>query len=75
MLRDRCRACGFGQQHATASYFDLIFGEDKERQRRYLKAILSEDRVTLSVGNRVMSAMMQMNKLDLNKLQQAYDGE
>lgn len=41
-----------------STYFEKIFAADKERQRRYLKAILSEDRVTLSVGNRVLAAMM-----------------
>jgi hypothetical protein len=41
-----------------STYFEKIFGEDKERQRRYLKGILSEDRVTLSVGNRVLAAMI-----------------
>lgn len=41
-----------------AIYFEKMFGEDKERQRRYLRAILSEDRVTLSVGNRVLAALM-----------------
>src|SRR5438270_7569533 len=40
------------------AYFEKIFAEDKERQRRYLKAILSEDRVTLAVGNRVLAAMI-----------------
>ena len=40
------------------AYFEKIFGDDKERQRRYLKAILSEDHVTLSVGNRVLGAMI-----------------
>jgi hypothetical protein len=40
------------------AYFEKIFGADKERQRSYLKAILSEDRVTLSVGNRVLAAML-----------------
>ena len=40
------------------TYFEKIFGEDKERQRKYLKAILSEDHVTLSVGNRVLGAMI-----------------
>jgi hypothetical protein len=40
------------------AYFEKIFAEDKERQRRYLKGILSEDRVTLSVGNRVLAAMI-----------------
>jgi tetratricopeptide (TPR) repeat protein len=32
--------------------------EDKERQRKYLKGILSEERATLSVGNRVLGAMI-----------------
>lgn len=41
-----------------SAYFDRIFGDDKERQRRFLSAILSEDRVTLSVGNRVLAAML-----------------
>lgn len=40
------------------AYFEKIFGDDKERQRRYLKAILSEEHVTLSVGNRVFGAMI-----------------
>lgn len=41
-----------------STYFNKIFGEDKERQRKYLNAILSEDKVTLSVGNRVMGALL-----------------
>jgi hypothetical protein len=41
-----------------ATYFEKIFGTDKERQRKYLKAILSEDKVTLSVGNRVLGALL-----------------
>ena len=40
------------------TYFEKIFGSDKERQRRYLSAILAEDRVTLTVGNRVMGALL-----------------
>jgi len=39
-------------------YFELIFGDDKERQRQYLIAFLSEKKVTLSVGNRVLAGMM-----------------
>lgn len=52
---------GFPAQWASeeyTTYFEKIFGTDKERQRRYLQAILSEDRVTLSVGNRVLGALM-----------------
>jgi hypothetical protein len=41
-----------------SAYFDRIFGDNKERQRRFLSAILSEDKVTLSVGNRVLAAML-----------------
>ena len=40
------------------TYFEKIFGTDKERQRRYLSAILAEDRVTLTVGNRVLGALL-----------------
>lgn len=41
-----------------STYFEKIFGDDRDRQRRYLKGILSEDKVALSVGNRVLAALM-----------------
>ncbi|HUK22498.1 MAG TPA: SIR2 family protein [Gemmatimonadales bacterium] len=47
-----------GALNEYSAYFEKIFGEDKERQRRYLKAILSEEQVTLSVGNRVLGALL-----------------
>lgn len=47
-----------GAPEEYAAYFERIFRDDKERQRRYLKAILSEEGVTLSVGNRVLGAML-----------------
>lgn len=40
------------------TYFEKIFGTDKERQRRYLTGILSEDKAALSVGNRVVGAFL-----------------
>lgn len=40
------------------TYFEKIFGTDKERQRRYLSGILSEDKASLSVGNRVLGAFL-----------------
>ena len=40
------------------TYFEKIFGDDKERQRKYMHGILAEDRATLSVGNRVLGGMM-----------------
>lgn len=39
-------------------YFELIFGEDREKQRAYLRGILSQDKATLSVGNRVLGAFI-----------------
>lgn len=39
-------------------YFEKIFGQDKERQRRYLRAILAEERVTLTIGNRIMGSLL-----------------
>jgi hypothetical protein len=52
---------GFPELWADDEYtvcFEKIFGEDKERQRRYLHGILAEDKATLSVGNRVLGALM-----------------
>jgi SIR2-like domain len=52
---------GFPPQGAAdeyATYFEKIFGADLERQRRYLKSILSEEKVTLTVGNRVLGALI-----------------
>jgi hypothetical protein len=40
------------------TYFEKIFGDDKERQRRYMKAVLAEKQATLAVGNRVMGALL-----------------
>jgi len=54
-------ARGFPAQWSAeeySGYFDKIFGADKERQRNYLLGILAEDKVTLTVGNRVMAAML-----------------
>jgi hypothetical protein len=67
-VRDRIQsfmeARGFPGQWTDseyAIYFETMFGGNKERQRKYLKEILSEDRVTLSVGNRVLAALMISN--------------
>ncbi len=54
-------ARGFPEQWADDEYgiyFEKIFGTDRERQRRYLRAILSEERVSLSVGSRVLGALI-----------------
>lgn len=64
-VRDRIQSFvesrGFPSQGAPDEYpatFKRIFSEDKERQRRYLRAALSEERVALSIGNRVMGAAL-----------------
>lgn len=49
---------GLGADQEYTTYFDKIFGDDKERQRRYMSAMLDEDKVALSVGNRVLGALL-----------------
>lgn len=54
-------ARGFPQQWSPeeySGYFDKIFGDNKERQRNFLSRTLSEDRVRLTAGNRVLAAML-----------------
>lgn len=41
-----------------STYFETIFGDNRERQRAYISAMLAADRVRLAVGNRVFGAMM-----------------
>jgi hypothetical protein len=64
-VRDRIQSFmdshGFPPSGAPDEYAgtcERIFGDDKERQRRYLRSALSEDRVTLSVGSRVLGALL-----------------
>lgn len=49
-----------GDSSEYTGYFEKAFGDDKERQRQFLSALLSEKNVTLSVGNRVLGAMLAM---------------
>ena len=54
-------ARGFPAQWSAeeySGYFDKLFGTDKERQRNYLSRVLAEDKVALTVGNRVQAAML-----------------
>ncbi|MCG8672827.1 MAG: SIR2 family protein [Pseudomonadales bacterium] len=43
------------------TYFEKIFGDDRERQRRFINAILKEDNLRLSIGNRVFGALIAMD--------------
>ncbi|PHR54819.1 MAG: SIR2 family protein [Robiginitomaculum sp.] len=52
---------GFPERWAAdeyTTYFQKIFGDNRKRQRNYIAGILSEDRVRLSIGNRVLGALM-----------------
>lgn len=60
-IQEYMESVGFPAQWADneyPAYFEKIFGENKERQRKYVRAILSEDKVTLSVGSRVVGALI-----------------
>lgn len=59
---------GFPKQWAAdeyPTYFDKIFGDDKERQRKYLAGKLSEKNVQLSVGCRVLAALMHSGNTEV----------
>lgn len=43
------------------TYFEKIFGDDRERQRKFIKGILKEDNLNLSIGNRVFGALIAMD--------------
>ncbi|MGZ5865676.1 MAG: SIR2 family protein [Xanthobacteraceae bacterium] len=42
------------------TYFEKIFGTDKEKQRRYVSSVLAEEKVRLASGHRVLGAMISM---------------
>lgn len=41
-------------------YFEKIFSEEKEEQRKFIKKALSEDKVNLNIGNRVLGALLSL---------------
>ncbi len=48
------------------TYFEKIFGDDRERQRRFINGILKEDNLKLSVGNRVFGALIAMDLIKVS---------
>lgn len=42
------------------TYFEKLFGGDKEKQRRYLITQLAEDKVRLAAGHRVIGALISL---------------
>lgn len=54
---------GFPAEWADAeyeTYFGKLFGAEKEKQRRYIVGALSEDKVRLASGHRVLGAMITL---------------
>jgi hypothetical protein len=47
-----------GDASEYTRFFELIFGDNHERQRRYIRAMLSEDKIALALGQRVIGAMI-----------------
>ncbi|MBV1928646.1 MAG: SIR2 family protein [Gammaproteobacteria bacterium] len=45
-------------QNEYSFYFELMFGNDSEAQRRYLAEVLSSDKISLSIGHRALAALM-----------------
>lgn len=46
-------------------YFDLFFGEDYGAQQSYIHEQLSPDRVTLTIGPRVLASLLEMGRTRL----------
>jgi hypothetical protein len=46
-------------------YFELMFGDDYGAQRSYLQDQMSMDRVTLSIGERALAALLAMDRARL----------
>ncbi len=51
-----------GSPGEYSAYFEKIFGNDREKQRRFFSQNLAEDNVTLSVGHRALGALLSMGQ-------------
>ena len=47
-----------GSSEEYSSYFELNFDHDKEAQRKYLRDALSDDKISLAMGHRVLAALI-----------------
>jgi hypothetical protein len=47
-----------GAPNEYSACFELIFGDDYDRQSKYLRGILADNKISLSVGPRALAAMM-----------------
>lgn len=62
-IQDYMLSKGFPGEWADGeypTYFEKIFGTDKERQRTYIHRRLSEENVTLNVGQRAFGALVAL---------------
>lgn len=46
-------------------YFQLLFADDYEAQQKYLREILSPQKISLNVGHRVLAALLALGKAKL----------
>lgn len=67
-VRDRIQSFlesrGFPAEWADGeygTYFEKLFGGDKEKQRRYIITQLAEDKIRLAAGHRVMGALISLD--------------
>ena len=47
-----------GAPEEYSRYFELIFGDDRERQRRYISSMLADTKASLSLGHRALAALI-----------------
>lgn len=46
-------------------YFNLIFGENYSEQQKYLREQLSEEKISLNIGHRVIATLLEMKKVPM----------
>jgi hypothetical protein len=54
-----------GSKEEYSYCFELVFGDDYDAQRLYLQQQLSTDKVTLTIGQRALAALMAMGRARL----------
>ena len=49
---------GADDPSAYSKYFEVVFDEDRERQQNFLRGLMSGDEISLTIGNRVLGALI-----------------
>lgn len=60
-IQEFCDSKGFPKEYDESEYsfyFDLLFSDNEEEQRQYLVEALNSGKITLSIGHRVLAALM-----------------